>query len=135
MSAPFIFQATMDNLYINETKQTPKVNFLRDGKLEISGLSFPELVDKFYAPIFEWLDVYIQQPQKETTLKLKMDYYNKPSSKKIFDILRKMEHLHNKGHVVEIFWYYQEDDVDMEEDGKDYALCFKMPFIIKAIKT
>ena len=49
-------------------------------------------------------------------MNFKLDYFNTSTSKEFYAILVKVKE-HNYG--VEINWYFQEDDEQMEEDGID----------------
>jgi hypothetical protein len=119
----------MEPIRIEGTNQTPKVILDKDNNIfEISGHSLPENVQVFYAPILEWIDQYIANPNEKTVVVFSMDYYNTASSKMLFEILKKFDKLHSNGKDVEIHWRYAEDDEDMQEAGEDYATIVEVPF-------
>ncbi len=119
----------MDTINIEGTNQTPKVVLdKQDNVIEISGNSLPENVQVFYTQVMDWIDEYSKDPNEETKVVFKMDYYNTASSKMIFEILKKFDKLHAEGNKVEIHWYYAEDDEDMEEAGEDYSSIVEVPF-------
>ncbi len=119
----------MDTINIEGTNQTPKVVLDKENNiLEISGNSLPENVQVFYTQVMDWIDEYSKDPNEETKVIFKMDYYNTASSKMIFEILKKFDTLHAEGKKVEIHWYYAEDDEDMEEAGEDYSSIVDVPF-------
>lgn len=124
----------MDNLFIEGTKQTPEIIFQTNGKLEISGYSFPALADIFYNPVFDWLNTYIKSPQKETTLSFKMVFFDELSSLKILDIIKTINKLYNDCFDVKITWYYSEDDYEMEDFGEDYSSLVEVPFELRSNK-
>jgi hypothetical protein len=119
----------MDNLFLLETDDSPKVSFTHDsGKLEISGKSLPEDVSTFYRPILDWLNKYAQKPQNETELTFKLSYFNTASSKLLLDILTILEKMNEEGKSVLVNWYYPEYDEDMRDAGVEYSEMVEVPF-------
>jgi hypothetical protein len=124
----------MEDLYFEATNKTPKVSFCAaDGKLEIIGRSIPENSYKFYEPVLQWLDEYIDSPAEKTELTFKLDYFNTSSSMYILGILKKLEFLHEKGHAVQVKWYYDVEDEDMMQTGEDLKQIVKLPIEILEI--
>lgn len=104
------------------------------GIIEMKGKSIPENAVEFYKPVFEWLDLYIQQPNPETKVIVQLEYFNTSSSKCLLDIFRKLEILNNSGKgKVTIHWLYEEEDEDMMEAGDDYQTIVKIPFVISKL--
>ncbi len=112
----------MDNLEVAETITTPAISFNSStGRLFINGKSIPENVFDFYTPILSWIDEYSAVPNSQTVLELKLEYFNTSSSKRIFDIMKRMEKLAMSDlSKVTIIWYYEEDDEDIYFAGNDY---------------
>jgi len=124
----------MEDLYFEATNKTPKVSFrASDGKLAIIGRSIPENSYKFYEPILQWLDEYMDKPAKETELTFKLDYFNTSSSMYILGILKKLEFLYERGHPVQVKWYYDIEDEDMMQTGEDLKQIVKLPIEILEI--
>ena len=122
----------MDNLILEMTHRTPKVDFnVKTGEFLISGSSIPEDCLLFYKDIFNWLDDYLETNRKKTILELRMKFFNTSTSKCLFTIFRKMEDLKNKGKEVIISWYYELEDTDMYESGVDFQQMIKVPFKIE----
>ncbi len=118
----------MDSIEINGTSKTPDVKFdANSGNLEISGRSIPENSYQFYEPLLSWLETYSTQPQPETLLTFRLDYFNTSSSMYILGILKKLERLHSLGHQVEVKWFYDADDEDMLQTGEDLKQIVKLP--------
>lgn len=116
---------------LKETATTPYINFDPvTGLLEIDGRSIPENVIDFYHPILRWIDEYSKDPRETTEITLKFEYFNTSSSKRIFDIMKKLEKMAaDSGKRVVINWYYEEDDEDIFFAGNDYkALISKVEF-------
>jgi hypothetical protein len=124
----------MEILSIKGTSQYPEVLLdKRTGKLEFSGNALPEDAKSFFEPIVNWVDNYIVSPCEETTLFFRMIYYNTPSSKIIYQLLKKIESIHHQQKSkVKIIWSYPEDDIDMKDAGSDFSENIKVPFELKS---
>ncbi|MFP4556537.1 MAG: DUF1987 domain-containing protein [Bacteroidales bacterium] len=119
----------MESLSLKGNSQHPEVLLDQEkGVIEFSGNSLPEDAKGFFDPIINWIDKYIEVPNNETTVSFRMSYYNTPSSKLIYQILKKFEGLHSNQGNVNIIWHFPNDDPDMKEAGKDYAENIKVPF-------
>lgn len=119
----------MEVISIKGTQETPEVMLDNSkGIFEISGKSLPEDVKEFYNPILKWFDEYTKNPNPQTILKIKMDYFNTASSKMILELFEVVKKVHSAGHSTVIEWYYQEDDEDMQDAGQDYSDLIEMPF-------
>ncbi|MBN2756618.1 MAG: DUF1987 domain-containing protein [Bacteroidales bacterium] len=121
----------METLTIQGSPKTPTVEMdAKSGVIEIKGRSIPENSIDFYKPIVEWLDEYASSPSGETTVNIKLEYFNTSSSKCILDVFKKLELVYKKSGEkgVVINWFYEEDDEDMLEAGEDYQSILKIPF-------
>ena len=119
----------MEVLFFEGESHLPRVLLDKENnKFEISGHSLPEDVHAFYMPVIQWLDEYIQSPNENTEVVMKMVYFNTASSKMLYEIMEKLEELNNNGHDVKIIWHYAEDDEEMEEAGKEYEEMVDVPF-------
>ena len=118
----------MDKLILTGTQDTPNVILDKDeNKFQFSGKSLPEDVKEFYSPIIQWIEEYAKTPNAQTTIEFKMEYFNAASSKIILDILTRLETMVKNGTNVEVHWYYQTDDEDMQEAGEAYADIIEVP--------
>lgn len=116
-------------LKIEGTIDTPTVIFdPLNNVFEISGRSYPEDTKEFYTPILEWVDKYKVEPQKETIINFKLDYFNSSSYKPLLDILMMMEKIKEKGSIVQTNWYYKNGDIDMKEVGEEFSELVDIPF-------
>lgn len=121
---------TMENLYLEGQEEKPSINFNAvTGVLEISDSSYPEYTNDIYNPVMEWLDAYLAEPGRKITFNFKLDYFNTSTSFRFQQIINKLNeyHLQHKGEVI-INWYYEDGDIDMQENGEDYAKDSKVPF-------
>ncbi len=119
----------MNSIKIESQEDTPKIVFDPENNIfEISGRSLPEDASLFYEPIIEWLKEYAENPNENTDLHIKMNYFNTASSKLLLDILMIMEDMVEAGNNCIIKWFYDEDDEDMEEAGEEYSELIDVPF-------
>ena len=82
----------MEQLIINAINETPEINFDGDkGIFSISGKSYPEDVNSFYKPVFDYIDLYKKNPQGKTTIEFKWIYFNTATSKIIVSIIMSMK--------------------------------------------
>lgn len=115
---------------IEGTPKTPTVYLDAElGVLEIKGRSIPENSIEFYKPLVENLNEYGQKPPRETVVYFRLESMNEGTRKLLPELLRKLEALHISGaSYITINWYYEEDDEDMLEAGKDYQAIINVPF-------
>ena len=106
----------MDDLFIEGNQFNPTVNFCYNtGIMQLSGKSYPENVDEFYAPVWEWIEADLIAPQVATTIDVSLEYLNTASAKMLLDILIKVKNLQSAGNELKLVWKYYEDDEDMED--------------------
>lgn len=118
----------MESIFVKGTSQYPEINLDRSSdKFEFKGNSIPEDAKEFFSPIFDWWDEYIQHPNPITEVTFRMSYYNTPSSKMFFHILKKLETLKQSGATVKVKWFFTEDDIDMRDAGYDFAENIALP--------
>lgn len=118
----------LEPLKIEPTHKTPKVYLdPLENHFELSGRSIPEDSVGFYQRILTWIDDYSKAANPQTHFKFELEYFNTSSSKNILELLKKLESIHNEGNPVQISWYYDEDDEDMEETGEDYKALLNVP--------
>lgn len=118
----------MEPLIIEATPKTPKVVFDPGAKhYEISGRSLPENVVKTYDPVLKWIERNFADTKDEIKMKFKMDYLNSASAKMISLILTKLEEFYSSGLKVNVLWYYNSDDDDIQSEGEIYQMLKKVP--------
>ncbi len=119
----------MKDLKLEGSAKTPSVLFLaQEGKLELKGRSIPENSIEFYKPLLDWLDIYGTDPQEQTIVDMKLEYFNTSSSKCILDLFKKLEDINRGNTQINVNWFFEEDDEDMEEAGEDYQAIINLPF-------
>ncbi len=120
----------MENLIIKAGIKTPSVNLDPDKRqLRFEGRSIPEDTIRFYEPILKWIEEYIKTGRNTVTdLHINLEYFNTSTSRYLFGIFKTLEAYHTSGNPILIHWYYEKDDIEMEESGEDYASILKIPF-------
>lgn len=110
----------MENLNLAPSPVTPYIHFDIDENIfELKGRSSPDNSLGFYGPIFQFIDEYTEQAVDELKINVNLEYFNTSSLKCIFQMLKKLSGLQDKGTDVQINWHYEEDDDDMLETGED----------------
>lgn len=123
----------MSNLYIEQTKSTPRIQFEADSnKLRIEGQSYPENAFKFYEPVLDWIDDHLHQPSQEMVLEIffHMPYINTSSSKCVMMLLEKLENAHLAGQSVTVRWYYDKENEAALECAEEFKEDLTVPFKI-----
>lgn len=112
----------METIHITGSNMEPTIYLDPEkGVLEFTGYSSPDDVTESYQPVFDWLEEYMQAPKDKTTLNINMKYYNTATSKMFLTIMEEVLELEEQeGKTVEMNWYYEELDEDMEEAVEDY---------------
>jgi hypothetical protein len=102
---------------IFHTKTTPFAE-LRNGHLKIKGKSVPFNYPEFYDTIHDRMTVYMEQPEKHTTVDFSLSAINAVSKRSIINTFKLFEEMSQKGYELDINWYYQSDDEDVYELGQ-----------------
>lgn len=111
----------MQNLEIDETKFTPKIQLLKSARIiSFRGKSYPENTFAFYQPVMTWIKKYFESTKEETTVEFDVPYFNSSSSKLLFDIFDILEEAVEDGCKVVINWYYDKENEIAREAGEDF---------------
>ncbi|MBL4862516.1 MAG: SiaC family regulatory phosphoprotein [Crocinitomicaceae bacterium] len=66
----------MENLLLEATTQTPKVDFnASTGIMQINGRCIPDTPDDFWLPVMNWFESYMLKPIAETVFKIDLEYF------------------------------------------------------------
>ncbi len=121
--------------YVEPTFDSPQVILdYEKGIFSIKGRSLPENAIKFYNPIFEWLNNYIDQPLKKTDFILSLEYFSSSSAKQVSKLLSLLEKLSDFSEVT-IKWCYPVDDIDLKMFGEKLSKIIKLKFEFVAIES
>ncbi len=113
------------SLSIEATVKTPSINLdSSSGNICISGVSIPENPMEFFKPLDDELDTYIAKPSPLTNLEFKLEYFNTSTTLIIRNVIRKLESIKHQTSL-NVKWYFESDDEDMQEAGDEFKLLFK----------
>lgn len=119
----------MKPLKLLETSDTPEVTLDKErGRFEFYGKILPENPKEFFEPIIDWFREYVNNPNPETTLTFKLDYFNTAASKKLLEILSIVQKIRENDGQVQVNWYYKSIDDDMLESGETFSEIIHIPF-------
>jgi hypothetical protein len=79
-------------------------------------------------PVLNWISDLDFGNVPKFMLRVSLKYYNTATSKKLFEIIQKINQAYADGFKVEIIWEYISDDEDMFESGRYYSELIDVPF-------
>lgn len=104
----------MENLSIKASKNTPQIDFSKEGKLAMSGSAYPENAKEFFDPIINWVT---ELKIEKIDLDMNLEYINTAAAKKILELLKTLEA--NLGiDLFHVRWHYEKGDEDGLETGQ-----------------
>jgi hypothetical protein len=122
-------------LIIKQTSSSPRINFdLEKNIFEVSGESRPHDVPKFFEVVLNWLDQFskrldsLDNSSEPLVFNFNFEYFNSLSAKYILDLFKQLANIRLKGKNIIVKWYFEEDDMDMLEAGKEMSRIAKIPF-------
>lgn len=120
----------LEHLTIEPSLVTPEVDFDGEkGLLLLRGVSMPEDMGRFYAPLLNWIRKYTESPASKTVLRIEFSYFNTATSKVLLELFALLEHAAEEdGHEISIEWCFNPDDFDMIEAGENYQMLLRLPF-------
>ena len=113
---------------IDETEDSPEI--ILDSKeyvMKIRGASFPEDAYETYQPVVKWL-AEVKDKADKLTCEFDFSILSSASNKILFELLLKLEDLFQAGKDIKIFWFHDDFDEDMEEEGQGFAQTVNIPF-------
>ncbi|WP_430878896.1 DUF1987 domain-containing protein [Granulosicoccus sp. 3-233] len=112
----------MDALEIPATTRTPQVSFnFPEHRFRLIGESYPEDVTRFYYPLFDALDAYLQASPTHCRFDFELIYFNSSSAKAIMLLMDKLDQAASRGCRVDVYWFHDPEDDTMEELGVDFG--------------
>jgi hypothetical protein len=94
-----------------------------EGILILKGRSIVDDPTAFYNPILEWIS---NCKSKSFTFEMRLEYMNTGSYKMMFNILTSIKDHYNITNIL-IKWYYDHDDKDMLETGREIESIIHLP--------
>ncbi len=121
----------LEPLIIRRSRFLPLIHFSKQENIFlIEGKSIPEDSNEFYSVVFEWLALYEKEPNPQTVVTLKLDYYNSSSARQIANMIKVFDQIYKNGNDVRINWIYSSYDEVMKENGEDFSKIFSVPIHI-----
>jgi hypothetical protein len=119
----------MELLKITSTADTPEVYINSSaGIISIKGRSFSEDSVTFFSKISLKIEEYFKIAGKETSIELGFEYFNSASYKLIINLLMNIKKIAPAGHNLNIKWFYEIDDDDILQLGKETERLTQIPF-------
>ncbi len=112
----------MDAFIREQSKSTPWIYFdPQQHQLQIKGESYPENSAKFYAPMLDWLETYLNSlSQDKVQVDIELIYFNSSSSKVFMNFFDRLEEAAQKGIQVKVNWMYDEGNDTALECGEEF---------------
>lgn len=107
----------MDDLKIKATDKSLAVD-ISHGLIKFTGRSILTDPKVFFDPIHTWITKYLKHPAKETAVHVKLEYIDTASTQELYQILRQLNTTRNRGNLVNIAWYIEDEDPEMKELGE-----------------
>ena len=101
-------------------------------KMTLAGRSIPENSIQFYEGLLDWTNAFCASSPGQAEVHIKLEYFNTSSSKCLMDLLKRVEACNGDAQV---YWYYEEEDEDMQEAGEDYAAIIQLPFKLVEVES
>ena len=113
----------MEPLQIAASACTPRVDFnASTHQLLISGEAYPENSTQFFAPLFRWIEEYLNQLSSESAkVDLDIKYFNSSSSKMIMNLLDTFDQAIGQGKQIQLNWAYHVENDVAKEYGEEFA--------------
>jgi hypothetical protein len=118
----------MKDIRIERSAKTPFMLAQSSGKIELAGICVPEDSGLLFSPLRDWMEWYEKNPAPSTEFIVKLDYFNTSTANVLLNLFRIIESIHKSGKTVEIKWYYEKGDGEIEESGQDYKALLACPF-------
>ncbi len=112
----------MENIRISAEERSPEIDFnFSTNIFSIRGESYPEDIHEFYGTILEDLEQYLRALEGiKIVLNFELIYFNSSSAKILLGLFDLFEEV-AEDNEVEVNWFYDEDDDNMEELGEEFG--------------
>ncbi len=118
----------MEPLIIEPNSVTPRIIFNPGiNQFEISEKSLPEDALAFYLPVIEWIKEYGNNPNPETIIEFKLEYFNTASSRMFYKIFMMLKEISDQT-ALHVKWFYKAEDTDMLASGKRFEKLIDIQF-------
>lgn len=110
------------DLKLEATSRTPAINLdSAAARLGITGESYPEDVNGFYAELTSALNAYIESGAEALTTEIKLTYFNSSTARALMELLEQLDEAASSGMQIAINWFCDPDDDITREFAEDIA--------------
>ncbi len=102
-------------------------------KIEISGFSRMADPSEYYNDLLQTLENGFHAFRKTLIIDFRFEYINTASTKWIYQMLVSFQDKYLDKGLIEINWYYDEDDETIQETGEIFRSALKIPFHLKVV--
>ncbi|HRF56871.1 MAG TPA: DUF1987 domain-containing protein [Campylobacterales bacterium] len=111
----------MQKFFIEASKHSPQIIVdFEKSLVQISGRSYPENGIHFYKEPKNMIKLLVDS-NKKAFIKLDISYLNSASSRAISEIFEMLESAKLHGALLDIIWFYDDDNELSKEMGDDFA--------------
>ena len=118
----------MKNYVVTAERKTPEITFKANGELKITGNSRPEDGKNFYKGAFDWIEEFKEFSPSAITLTLDLDYINSVSVRILLTMLQTLHGILDDKKAFKVIWKYDQNDIDMLDQGKILEKSLAHPF-------
>jgi hypothetical protein len=122
----------LSEIHILPTENTPEIILSPEGIIKIKGRAVTVYNPEFIKQVIEWIEAYLNNPPRTTYITIAFEYINSYGTTILLGILKKLLEVNLQSKMLDIKWYYEEDDEDTFERGQYIAsaLNVSIKFII-----
>ena len=121
-----------ETFFLEGTKNSPEILFSKErNEFRVAGRSIVENPNKFYMPIYSWLEEYVKDPNPNTDFYFDLEYFNSSSARQVMKLIIVLEEIEKTGNTVKVIWQFEEGDEMSEERGEEIKLVSKLEFEIE----
>ena len=117
-----------DTLNIEATRTTPAVQVDKEkGVMKIEGRFISESYESACHLLSSGFDM-VEGLQIPFRINIQLSLTNKPSRKCLYAFFKRLNQMYENGREITINWFYEADDEDILDAGKDFAEKTRLPF-------
>jgi len=102
-------------------------------KIEIAGYSHMTNPIEYYDNLIDTIEYYYRNFQKSINLEFRLEFLNTLSVKLLFSMLSRLQSMASGEGIIQITWYYEEDDEIIKELGEFLRSSLQIPVLLVEI--
>jgi hypothetical protein len=99
------------------------------GIILVQGRGTPEFPNEMFQPVMLVLEEHFNR-KNTIEVHIQLTYYSSSFGKPLLGMLKKLEEFYRRNVSVTCTWYFETDDIGIEDDGMDYQRMVSFPFIL-----